>query len=275
MRNDRRLETLASKIIAAEKGSVQNIIAIGGWLEQAYAACPHGEFLSWVDSNFHWSYRTCQRYRAAHRFAKSCRKFKKLSLSVTAFYALVDCDDEALRDAVVDQAMSSGARLTARAVHELISDIQHPQPDPSDSGADEEADENADDDTGKQDDGGTHDDEHDGEADDDGDHSGDSGDPSDDTGGKDADRNEEDFWADDFRACVSRLESTLHAAPSEKAWVKAVDLTGSEIVRQLASQLQLVAHRHEAGHSVSKVKEALRSRADRAAATSEERRKKT
>jgi hypothetical protein len=280
MRNDRRLETLAVKIRDAEKQNVASIVAIGGWLARAEELCEHGTFMDWVSANFGWSYRTCVRYRAAHRLAQNCSrgKFRKLNISVSALYALADLHDAAIRNAVIDRAAASRERLTVQSVRSIIWDLERPQHDPSDDSVDQDqpdsdADTDADDGADKQgasDGGGDTDDRRDDP--DAGTHHGDERDGEVDD--EDEGEIEDGRWARAFRASVSELQEALLTAPGEKALSQAVDLVGPETLRLLASHLQQLVHHREVSDGTSKADEALRARVDRAAATSEQRRKK-
>ena len=274
MKNDRRLEALAGKIRGAEKQSVANIILIGGWVKKAQELCEHGEYQNWLRENFGWSYRTALRYREAHSFAEKCHRgtFRKLNLTVTALHILASLPDE-IGGAIIKRAAASGERLTAQTTRDLIQDLQRPQPDLSEDEGDARdtdsgTDENAGDSAEKQDatDGA-----------DDTDMDAERGD-SDERDGETDEEHEEEIkngrFARAFRGGVSGLQETLLGAPGEKAWAQAIDLVGPETLRQLVSQLQLALHRHETGQSISRADEALKTRADRAAATSEERRKK-
>ena len=63
------LSRLAKKIKTLEKDSVRSAVEIGGLLEQAAAACDHGDFQDWVAREFAWSYRTSVRYRSVYALA--------------------------------------------------------------------------------------------------------------------------------------------------------------------------------------------------------------
>ncbi|QHO73640.1 hypothetical protein ACH79_14280 [Bradyrhizobium sp. CCBAU 051011] len=71
-KNASRLGRRVERIKSIEKGTLSSIVEIGRELIAAEAECEHGEWASWLKTNFSWSVRTALRYRKVAEFCTAC-----------------------------------------------------------------------------------------------------------------------------------------------------------------------------------------------------------
>jgi hypothetical protein len=115
------LKSISRQIKALEKSTVNNVVKIGGLLNEAYETLEHGEYQEWLSREFSWSYRTALRYLRVYLFAESCQigTFKKMNLSLTALHLVADpCTNEKARKAIIRAALKG--RVTYSIAESII-----------------------------------------------------------------------------------------------------------------------------------------------------------
>lgn len=114
------LQQKAGAIRALAKNVARDIVEIGRHLTEAKAACAHGEWLPWLESEFGWSEWTALRFMRVHEaFGKSVN-LTDLDLPLTSLYALAaPSTPEPVRQEVIARA-ESGETLSRAEVDALI-----------------------------------------------------------------------------------------------------------------------------------------------------------
>lgn len=91
-RNPSPLEHLSRQIKAIQKKDIGHILKIGQLLEAAAARCEHGQFTTWIETEFDFSIQQARRYRQVAAFAEDHQfgDFDDLNISPSALYILAD-----------------------------------------------------------------------------------------------------------------------------------------------------------------------------------------
>ena len=84
----RDINVIANELKIALKRETTDIVVIGDLLMEAQEQIEHGEWLTWLKSNFGSSIRTAQNYMEAARFASKYAPVAHLKLRPSALYFL-------------------------------------------------------------------------------------------------------------------------------------------------------------------------------------------
>jgi hypothetical protein len=116
--NARSLDAIADDIHKLERA---NIFDVGDLLIEAKAQCEHGEWLTWIWSNFEYAESTAQRYMSAAMLAGKSRTVRHLKIGASTIYALAG-EDEADLPAIVKELAkhANKARLAPRDAARVI-----------------------------------------------------------------------------------------------------------------------------------------------------------
>jgi hypothetical protein len=112
-RNHRPLDDISADIHKLERESV---FAKGDLLIEAKDQLDHGEFLSWVNSEFEWSKSTAENYMNAARLKAKFPNIGNLKLAKTTIYELAElmaADNDELMESII-------AALTEQATHNQL-----------------------------------------------------------------------------------------------------------------------------------------------------------
>lgn len=116
----------AGRIKSRAKPTAQAAVEIGLDLQEVKAALPHGQWGTWLQSEFGWSNRTARRYiKIAEMFKTD--NLSDLNISLSALHLLASADDET-RETALGLARENGG-LTHDDARALLSP---PQQDPGD-----------------------------------------------------------------------------------------------------------------------------------------------
>ncbi|WP_164937274.1 DUF3102 domain-containing protein [Bradyrhizobium vignae] len=118
-RKNRSLETIADDIHKLQRAS---IFDLGNLLIEAKAQCEHGNWLSWIWTEFEYAPSTAERYMNAARLNTKFPIVRNLRLAANTVYALVDeCVDDDL-PAIIDELAkhATDKRLTHREAERVI-----------------------------------------------------------------------------------------------------------------------------------------------------------
>src|SRR5215469_14881048 len=115
MTNTRRpLEIIAGDIHALERG---NAFAIGALLTEAREDAEHGEWSTWLESEFDWSEDTARNYMAAHRLGEQFRTVRDLPLPMRAVYRLGnDFEPDDTRLPIVIEALTTATKGKSKVI---------------------------------------------------------------------------------------------------------------------------------------------------------------
>src|SRR6266481_4260021 len=88
MTDTRTLPQIAKAIKALEKKTIENVVEIGKLLHEASEKCEHGEYATWLKTEFSWSDQTALNYRSVYNLTQKPNSldFGKLNISVSAVY---------------------------------------------------------------------------------------------------------------------------------------------------------------------------------------------
>ncbi len=135
MSNTRTLPQIAKAIKVLEKKTIANVVEIGKLLEEASEKY-HGEYRSWLKSEFSWSHDTARNYRNVYTFAKMTKisSFDKLNISVSALYLAADdwSSHKAASNAIINAAKKGRVSYTmALDILMKSEESKPPAPQPS------------------------------------------------------------------------------------------------------------------------------------------------
>jgi hypothetical protein len=111
-RNARTLDAIATDIHLRGRS---NIIAVGKLLNEACAACEHGEWCQWLSDEFEWSDTTADRYRAVATLAAKFPTVGKLQLAQTTLYALTELEEDEPLPAIIDELAKRATKTFLKA----------------------------------------------------------------------------------------------------------------------------------------------------------------
>jgi hypothetical protein len=116
--NTRPLAAIAADIHKAERRS---IFEIGDLLLEAKAACKHGEWLGWLETEFEWSADTAGRYMKVAELGSKFRTLRNLRLAATTLYDLGVEKVEHLPTIIEALAKDAAKKqISAGAAYEII-----------------------------------------------------------------------------------------------------------------------------------------------------------
>jgi hypothetical protein len=113
----------ANRIRDAAKRTVEGIVLIGQWLNEAKQRLPHGAWLPWLKAEFGWSQPTAWRFMQVFKFAKRNPELftvNNLEIDVKALYLLAaPKTPKPVREEAVRLAQT-GERITHATAKELV-----------------------------------------------------------------------------------------------------------------------------------------------------------
>jgi len=123
-KNASRLARHVERIKSIEKGTLASVVEIGRELIAAEAECEHGEWASWLKTNFSWSVRTALRYRKVAEFCTACDDgaygldvtLGDMDISLSALY-FVAALDQAVAKSIAMRAINT--RVTLNVAKEI------------------------------------------------------------------------------------------------------------------------------------------------------------
>jgi Protein of unknown function (DUF3102) len=88
MKVEARLAKHASDIRRLGKRVVADVIEIGRLLTEAKAIAGHGNWLPWLEREFHWTEQTAVNFMRVHEMVSKSKKFLDLDLPLSGLYLL-------------------------------------------------------------------------------------------------------------------------------------------------------------------------------------------
>lgn len=133
-KNASRLARRVERIKSIEKGTLSSVVELGRELIAAEAECEHGEWASWLKTNFSWSVRTALRYRKVAEFCTACDDgayglgitLADMDISLNALYFVTSLD-QSVATAIVLKAIDT--RVTFKVAMEIAARDDHGKDD--------------------------------------------------------------------------------------------------------------------------------------------------
>ena len=112
------IRTLGKRVIA-------DVIEIGRRLSESKKLGGHGNWLSWLETEFGWDERTARRYISVHELAGKSDNLSDLEIGVSSLYLLAaPSTPEEVRQAVIERA-AHGERMSVKDVKKLIGEVSN------------------------------------------------------------------------------------------------------------------------------------------------------
>jgi hypothetical protein len=118
---NRTIDVITGELHVALRRETADILTIGGLLAEAKEKIPHGEWLTWLKTEFSMSKRSAQKYVKAADYAAKNELGAHLNLSPSALFLLSRYDQREIADAVTEAAKES--HVGCDQVKQIVQDV--------------------------------------------------------------------------------------------------------------------------------------------------------